>query len=83
MFVHPSPFSSFIDGSVGKKQDNKGQYWAPSNADEDDKQPGFRDKKYEGYSNLKGSHEQQQKKTQKMAENQLTKGLEEEYILNM
>jgi hypothetical protein len=44
---------------VGKKS---GTY-APSNADEDPNQPGFRDKKFEGYSNLKGSHEQQQKRT--------------------
>ena len=55
---------SFLDGSVGKKGSNSG-YWAPSNADEDEKQGGIRDKKYEGYSNLKGSHEMQQKKTQR------------------
>ena len=51
--------------------------------DEEEKQPGIRDKKYEGYSNLKGSHEMQQKKSMKLKENQLAKGLEEEYILNM
>jgi len=55
--------SKEIYGSIGKK--SGGQYWAPSNADEDDRQPGIRDKKYEGYSNLKGSHEQMQKKTLK------------------
>ncbi len=71
-----------IDGSVGKKGSGSG-HWAPSNADEDEKQPGLRDKKFEGYSNLKGSHEMQQKKTQRQAENQLAKNLEEEYIFNM
>eukprot|EP00347_Sterkiella_histriomuscorum_P023278 403335260 len=60
-----------------------GQYWASSNIDEEEKQPGLRDKKYEGYSNLKASHEQQQKKTLRQKENILAKGLEEEYILNM
>ena len=50
-----------LDGTVGKKSAN----FAPSNAGEDDRQPGIRDKKFEGYSNLKGSHEQQQKKTQR------------------
>lgn len=53
-----------LDGTVGKKSANSG-HWAPSNAGEDDRQPGIRDKKFEGYSNLKGSHEQQQKKTQR------------------
>jgi len=62
---------------VGKKS------WAPSNADEDANQPGIRDKKFEGYSNLKGSHEMQQKRTQRQAENHTAKNLEEEYILNM
>ena len=41
------------------------------------------DKKFEGYSNLKGAHEQQQKRIQKSAQNEMTKGLEEEYILNL
>ena len=45
-----------LDGTVGKKSGNSG-HWAPSNAGEDDRQPGIRDKKFEGYSNLKGSHE--------------------------
>ena len=49
--------STFIDGSLGKKGGSQGSYWAASNVDEDEKQPGLRDKKYEGYSNLKGSHE--------------------------
>lgn len=51
-----------IDGTLGKKAGGSGHY-APSNADEDDRQPGIRDKKFEGYSNLKGSHEMQQKRT--------------------
>jgi hypothetical protein len=73
--------SPLLDGSVGKKSGaaNSG-YWAPSNADESGPP---RDKKFEGYSNLKGSHEMQQKKTQKQAENQIAKNLEEEYILNL
>ena len=41
------------------------------------------DKKFEGYSNLKGAHDQQQKKIQKNAQSEMTKGLEEEYILNL
>ena len=41
------------------------------------------DKKFEGYSNLKGAHDQQQKRIQKGAQSELTKGLEEEYILNL
>ena len=46
-----------IDGSVGKKSGAAASgYWAPSNADESEK-GGVRDKKFEGYSNLKGSHE--------------------------
>jgi len=64
---------------VGKK--SGAGYWAP-NADESEK-GGPRDKKFEGYSNLKGSHELQQKKTQKQADNQTAKNLEEEYILNL
>jgi hypothetical protein len=43
---------------VGKKS-GKSDFFAGSNADEDEKQAGIRDKKYEGYSNLKGSHEMQ------------------------
>ena len=42
-----------------------------------------RDKKYEGYSNLKGAHDQQEQKRQKSAANEMNKGLEEEYILNL
>jgi len=44
---------------------------------------GIADKKFEGYSNLKGAHDQQQKKIQKGAHAEMTKGLEEEYILNL
>lgn len=42
-----------------------------------------RDKKYEGYSNLKGTHEQAKKKLLREQENKMAKNLEEEYILNM
>jgi hypothetical protein len=42
-----------------------------------------RDKKYEGYSNLKGTHEQAKKKTLREQENKMARGLEEEYILNL
>jgi hypothetical protein len=41
------------------------------------------DKKFEGYSNLKGAHDQQQKRIQKGAQSEMAKGLEEEYILNL
>ena len=44
---------------------------------------GVKDKKFEGYSNLKGTHDQQQKRIQKGAQNEMTKDLEEEYILNL
>jgi hypothetical protein len=44
---------------------------------------GVTDKKFEGYSNLKGAHDQQQKRIQKGAQQEATKGLEEEYILNL
>jgi hypothetical protein len=42
-----------------------------------------RDKKYEGYSNLKGTHEQAKKRTLREQENKMARGLEEEYILNL
>ena len=41
------------------------------------------DKKFEGYSNLKGAHDKQQKRIQKGAQSEMAKGLEEEYILNL
>lgn len=44
---------------------------------------GLVDKKFEGYSNLKGAHDQQQKRIQKGAQSEMAKGLEEEYILNL
>ncbi|CDW78218.1 UNKNOWN [Stylonychia lemnae] len=72
----------YVNHLSGKRQSVSG-YWASSNVDEEEKQPGLRDKKYEGYSNLKGSHEQLQKKSMRKQENQLAKNLEEEYILNM
>lgn len=69
---------------MGKKSAGSGSgYFAPSNAGEDDRHGAIRDKKFEGYSNLKGSHEMQQKRTHKQNENQVAKHLEEEYILNM
>jgi len=46
-----------IYGSSSQRKGNNG-YWAPSAADEEERQPGLRDKKYEGYSNLKGAHDQ-------------------------
>lgn len=57
-----------LDGSIGKRQ-GSANYWASSAVDEEEKQPGIRDKKYEGFSNLKGSHEQLQKKTLRQQEN--------------
>ena len=41
------------------------------------------DKKFEGYSNLTGAHDQQQKKAANKAANDSTKGLEEELILTL
>ena len=41
------------------------------------------DKKYEGYSNLKGKYDQQQKKVQKSAHAEMAKGLEDDLILNL
>lgn len=41
------------------------------------------DKKFEGYSNLKGAHDQQQKKIAGKAASEATKGLEEELILTL
>ena len=56
-------------------------YWAP-NADESEK-GGPRDKKFEGYSNLKGSHELEKKRGNRQKDSEVAKHLEEEYILNM
>jgi hypothetical protein len=61
---------------------NSNLNYAPSNYGEEET-GAIRDRKYEGYSNLKGAHEQMQKKTQRQQENKMAKGLEEEYILNM
>ena len=72
-----------LDGSSMKKRPSQTGYWASSNADEEEKQPGLRDKKYEGYSNLRGAHDQLYKKSLRNQENLQVKGLEEEYILNM
>jgi hypothetical protein len=58
---------SKISGSTGRKASTMG---GP-------------DKKFEGYSNLKGAHDQQQKRIQKGAQSEMAKGLEEEYILNL
>lgn len=42
-----------------------------------------RDKKFEGYSNLKGQAEKQQRRREKGAQNEMAAGLSEEYILNL
>jgi hypothetical protein len=44
---------------------------------------GLIDKKFEGFSNLKAKHDQQQKRIAKGAQSELAKGLEEELILNL
>jgi hypothetical protein len=49
---------SHIVGSASAKNKGQSKYWASSAVDEEEKQAGFRDKKYEGFSNLKGTHEQ-------------------------
>ena len=41
------------------------------------------DKKFEGYSDLKGAHDKVQAKARKGAASELTKNLEEEYIHNL
>ena len=83
LFIASRSSKDIYGTAGGSKKGGKGEYWAGSHAEEDEKQPGIRDKKFEGYSNLKGSHEMQQKKTQRQAGNQLAKNFEEEYILNM
>lgn len=60
-----------------KKSDKKG------GVNFQDADAGRIDKKYEGYSNLKGKYEQQQKKVQKSAHAELAKGLEDDLILNL
>lgn len=64
---------SKISGNTGRKQN---VIFASQDA-------GLRDKKFEGYSNLKGAHDKQQKRIQKSAQGEMAKGLEEEYILNL
>lgn len=66
--------SSKVSGNAGKKQNSV--IFASADA-------GLRDKKFEGYSNLKGAHDQQQKRIHKSAQNEMNKGLEEKYILNL
>ena len=56
-------FNIVLDGSIGKKDHSSG-YWAS-----EDGGPGARDKKFEGYSNLKAGIEKEQKKTQRLQEN--------------
>lgn len=78
----PTRGPSGRDVSGGKK----GQYWAGSNYDENEKTAKFRDKKYEGYSQLKGGYDAS--KTGKRdnygsGDDQALKQLEEEYILNL
>ena len=69
--------SSKISGSTGRKQSAKaGVVFANTDA-------GLRDKKFEGYSNLKGAHDQQQKRIQKGQVGEMARGLEEEFILNL
>ena len=41
------------------------------------------DKKFEGYSNLKGDHDKQQKRNQKHASNNELNDLEDKYRLNL
>ena len=63
-----------ISGNAGKKTTTV----MFASADE-----GLRDKKFEGYSNLKGAHDQQQKRIAKNKENEMNKSLEDKYILNL
>ena len=69
------------DVSGGKK----GQYWASSNYDENDKTAKFRDKKFEGYSLMKGTDTSKTGKRDNYGtgDDQALKQLEDEYILNL
>ncbi len=56
-YVHIIELNLDIVGSASNRKKESVKYWASSAADEEEKQPGLRDKKYEGFSNLKGAHE--------------------------
>lgn len=78
----PTKGPSGKDVSGGKR----GGYWASSNYDENEKTAKFRDKKFEGYSQLKagGDFSKTGKRdTYGSADDQALKQLEEEYILNL
>ena len=64
---------SRVSGQTGRK----------SNVNFASQDAGARDKKYEGYSNLKGANDQKQRKIQKNAAKEASSGLEDEYILNL
>ena len=73
--------TSKISGQTGRKSsqaDKRSNVVFDQRAGE-----GARDKKFEGYSNLKGIDEQQKKKIAKGKMGEMAKGLEEEYILNL
>lgn len=69
------------DVSGGKK----GAYWAGSNYDENEKTAKFRDKKFEGYSELKPKFDpaRTDKNLGESGEERALRQLEEEYILNL
>jgi len=71
------------DVSGGKK----GQYWASSNYDENEKTAKFRDKKFEGYSELKSGFDLSKtagkRDTFGGGDDKALKQLEDEYILNL
>ena len=69
---------SSISGKAGRKGKTGGKDVVFESQDQ-----GARDKKFEGYSNLKGTHEQQQKRLQRKAADDLTNELQKEYIINL
>ena len=58
--------------------------FARSDFDEDERVTGpIRDKKFEGYSNLKGAAEKMKAKAQQQQDKEANKDLEEKVILNL
>ncbi|CAI2365613.1 unnamed protein product [Moneuplotes crassus] len=62
----------------------KGAHWASSQVDENQRTTKFRDKKFEGYSELKGTLDASKRKGKgDNSDQQALKQLEDEYILNL
>jgi len=61
----------------------KGSYWGSDQVDENQKTAKFRDKKFEGYSELKSGNEFNRGGKGDSSDHQAIKQLEDEYILNL